>query len=132
MAPFLTRIPERTIQLGGFEISAGQLIVMSIFAMGRMTENFAEPEKYWPRRWERDGGSGKQLGVRNSFASLPFGHGIRNCIGKIIAEEAIKDLVSNAAMRYRLTDLNKPQKIDMTMKFTGKPDSEIKLGISRR
>jgi len=132
VAPFLTRIPERTIQLDGFEVPAGQLIVMSIFAMGRMPEYFTEPEKYWPGRWERDGRSGQHLGVRNSFASLPFGHGIRNCIGKRIAEEAIKDLVSSAAMRYRLTDLNKPQKIDMTMKFTGKPDSQIKLGIRRR
>ena len=132
MAPFLTRIPDRTIQLGGFEVPAGQLILLSIFAMGRMPEYFTEPEKYWPERWERDGISGLHLGVGNSFASLPFGHGIRNCIGKRIAEEAIKDLVSSAALRYRLTNLNEPRKIDMTMKFTGKPDSEIKLGISRR
>ena len=97
-----------------------------------MPEYFTEPEKYSPERWERDGISGLHLGVGNSFASLPFGHGIRNCIGKRIAEEAIKDLVSSAALRYRLTNLNKPRKIDMTMKFTGKPDSEIKLGISRR
>lgn len=131
VAPFLTRIPDRDIQVGGFEVPAGQLILLSIFAMGRMPEYFTEPEKYWPARWDRIGSSGQHLGVRNSFASLPFGHGIRNCIGKKIAEEAIKDLVLNAVLKYRLTDLNKSKGIDMTMNFTGKPDSEIKLGISK-
>jgi len=37
----------------------------------------------------------------------------------------------NAVLKYRLTDLNKSKGIDMTMNFTGKPDSEIKLGISK-
>ena len=108
------------------------MILLSNYAMGRMPEYFKEPEKYWPERWEREKGSGQHLGVRNSYATLPFGHGIRNCIGKKIAEEAIKDLVSNAVLRYRLSDLNKLHELGMTMKFTGKPDSEIKLGIKRR
>ena len=45
VAPFLTRIPRQTIQLGGFEIPAGQLILMSILAFGRMPEYFAEPDR---------------------------------------------------------------------------------------
>ncbi len=56
VAPFLTRIMDREIQLGGVTVPAGQLILMSIYSMGRMEKYFVHPETYWPGRWERRGG----------------------------------------------------------------------------
>jgi ecdysteroid 2-hydroxylase len=54
VAPFLTRIPNRDVEVGGFTVPRGQLILISIFAMGRMSQYFTQPTRYWPGRWERN------------------------------------------------------------------------------
>jgi cytochrome P450 len=74
----------------------------------------------------------QMIGASTGFASLPFGHGVRNCIGKKIAEQAIRELVTETLSKFRLNDLNSTESVDMTMRFTGIPDKEIQIGIRRR
>lgn len=44
-------------------------------------ENFEDPFKFWPERWLSN--SSKE---DVHFSYLPFGHGIRSCLGKNMAE----------------------------------------------
>ncbi|NWI64983.1 CP11B protein, partial [Todus mexicanus] len=54
------------------------LCQVSLYAMGRSPDVFAQPERYDPGRW---------LGnADTSFKALAFGFGARQCIGRRLAE----------------------------------------------
>ena len=50
---------------------------MPIRVTGTMEENFPEPEMFKPERWSR-----KNRDTPNVFGSLPFGFGVRMCVGE--------------------------------------------------
>jgi cytochrome P450 len=66
--------------LGGFEIPAGSICIVSPFAIHHDARWFADPEKFDPERWNP--------GARESqpkFSYFPFGGGARVCIGERFA-----------------------------------------------
>ena len=50
---------------------------MPIRVAGTLPENFPDPEQFKPERWSR-----KSKDTANVFGSLPFGFGVRMCVGK--------------------------------------------------
>ena len=54
------------------------LVVMPIRVAGQLPDNFPEPEKFKPERWSR-----KNKDTVNVFGSLPFGFGVRMCVGEL-------------------------------------------------
>lgn len=52
-------------------------VVMPIRVAGTLPDNFPDPERFKPERWSR-----KNKDTTNVFGSLPFGFGVRMCVGK--------------------------------------------------
>ena len=48
---------------------------------GRLAEVFPNPESFQPSRWEKE--EGTEVIPYHMFASLPFGFGVRSCVGKL-------------------------------------------------
>ena len=136
VAPFLTRILDKPIKLSeewNEEIlKKDQLILMSSYAMSRNDKYFESPERFWPERWERV--EKKQLrgvsGDDGSFASLPFGHGARRCIGIKIAENQMTYFLARVLQTFKFQSENKNE-VKYQMKLIGMPDQPIHVSLSK-
>jgi cytochrome P450 len=75
--PLVGRVLKRPYRLGGYDLPTGTTVAANIFLAHRNPDVYPEPEAFRPERW---------LGVRPDPASwLPFGGGIRRCIGAAFA-----------------------------------------------
>nr|AKH03535.1 cytochrome P450 315A1 [Paracyclopina nana] len=129
VAPFLTRIQQKPLEAEEYFIDEGQLILVSIYAMGHDNSCFPNPEQFDPRRWSRDPESGKLKGVNDAFASLPFGFGTRSCIGKRLAEQQMEYFLNKFFATFELDVLNRVQ---YEMKLIGVPDARINFKLIQK
>ena len=126
IAPFLTRILDKPVRLteewNENILKKDQLILLSTYAMSRNSDNFDGPDEFCPERWEKQ---------RNSFASLPFGHGARKCIGMKLAENQMVYFLVKLLGNFRLKSENQNE-VKYKMKLIGVPDRPIKISLCRK
>ncbi|KAM0726079.1 putative cytochrome P450 12a5, mitochondrial [Formica fusca] len=83
--PYLTRSLSSAISLHGYTIPKGTFVIMANQITSQREEHFEDPGKYLPERWlkqnEHAHGNSYQ-----EYSCLPFGHGVRACLGKDMAE----------------------------------------------
>ncbi|XP_013858472.1 cytochrome P450 27C1 [Austrofundulus limnaeus] len=76
------RITQDDLVVGGYFIPKGTQLALCHYSTSRDEENFTNASEFQPDRWVR-----KDMTDRvDNFGSIPFGHGIRSCIGRRIAE----------------------------------------------
>lgn len=82
VVPLNSRImAEKDVIIGGHFFPKKTSFTMCHYAISQDEKTFPEPSKFKPERWLRDGR------VRpNPFGSIPFGFGVRGCVGRRIAE----------------------------------------------
>uniref|UniRef100_A0A8B9GBS9 Cytochrome P450 27C1 n=1 Tax=Amazona collaria TaxID=241587 RepID=A0A8B9GBS9_9PSIT len=74
------RVTQKDLIVGGYLIPKG--LALCHYATSYSEENFSMANEFRPERWLRKDNFDR---VEN-FGSIPFGYGIRSCIGKRIAE----------------------------------------------
>ena len=62
--------------IGGYHIPAGAIVALSPYTLHRHPTFWLEPEKFDPERFTPE-----QEAARHRFAYIPFGAGVRKCIG---------------------------------------------------
>ncbi|XP_051937895.1 sterol 26-hydroxylase, mitochondrial isoform X1 [Hippocampus zosterae] len=72
---------EKSICVGGYHFSKNTVFTFCHYAISHDEEIFPEPFTFKPERWLRDGRERP-----NAFGSIPFGFGVRGCVGRRIAE----------------------------------------------
>jgi pentalenene oxygenase len=77
---FLSRRPTVDVEIAGYRIPAGSTVLFSPYALHRDPGLYPEPDRFDPERW-RPGGCAEL--PRISY--VPFGAGIRSCIGEQFA-----------------------------------------------
>lgn len=75
----ITRRAAEPDVVGGYRIEPGTLVLISTYAVQRDPRLWPEPDVFRPERWTGDSGRGPR------WSYLPFGAGIRQCIGKDFA-----------------------------------------------
>lgn len=98
VAPYLTRALDKDIELNGYRIPRGKMIVMSLYSTGRNEKYFKSAESFRPERWMRNKKDGHE--VINSYAYLPFGLGTRSCIGRRVAEVQMQLLLARVSRAF--------------------------------
>jgi len=121
--PILTRVLPSDIALSNFRIPKGAYMVMDAQAAGLREQDFEKADKFVPERW---------LEPENihPFASIPFGHGSRSCVGKVLAEVQIgvclAKIIRNFLIEYNYGPIHGT---DNVISF---PDKPLRLSFIER
>jgi cytochrome P450 len=97
--PPVWRIGRRALvdyEVGGYDVPAGSIVVLSPFVTQRDERFFPGPLRFDPERWTPE-----EQARRPRFAYFPFGGGPRTCIGDGFAMLEGKLLLATLARRWR-------------------------------
>ncbi|MDX6687580.1 MAG: cytochrome family [Baekduia sp.] len=95
VVPFVGRRLTQPQTIGGWDLPAGAKVSPSIHLVHRREDLYPEPAAFRPERW---------LGVRtNPYTFLPFGGGVRRCLGASFAETEMRAVLSAIVSTLRVT-----------------------------
>jgi cytochrome P450 len=92
VVPIVARLLQEELQVGDYALPRGTRVTPSIYLTNRNPRVYANPESFQPERFLQDG--------PDTFAWIPFGGGIRRCIGASFAQLEMKLM-----LRTMLADL---------------------------
>lgn len=119
----------RTLQndtiICGYKVPKGVQVVFPTVVTGNMEKYVTDAKIFKPMRWLKE--STKTL---HPFASLPYGHGARMCLGRRFADLEIQVLLAKLIRSYKLEYHHKPLKYKVTFMYA--PDGELKFKVLPR
>lgn len=90
--------------IGGYELPAGTFVMPAIAAMHYREDLFPDPEEFRPERFLE--------GKPDTYVWIPFGGGVRRCIGAAFAEYEMRIVLREFVERAELSAVNpKPEKV---------------------
>lgn len=138
--------------LGGYQVPRGTVAVTQNLVACRLAQNFPEADAFRPERWLRNG-AGRRADAVHPYLVLPFGHGMRACIARRMAEQSMLVLVLNVRNRtlnkgegcgiynwfssqvvrhFELTWCGATEHLDIVTHLINKPDQPVRIGFKRR
>jgi cytochrome P450 len=82
VVPIVVRMLQDELQVGPYRLPAGTRVTPSIYLTNRNPRAYADPEEFRPERYLESG--------PETFSWIPFGGGIRRCIGAAFAQLEMK------------------------------------------
>ncbi|XP_035225575.1 probable cytochrome P450 12a4, mitochondrial, partial [Stegodyphus dumicola] len=119
------RTLDHDVVICGYRIPANTMIFCILHVIYRDEKYFKDADQYKPERWLN-----KEEKLTNPYAFLPFGTGVRSCIGRRLAElEMIciaTEIIRNFKVEYHYED------IDMYTRMVNCPDRPLKFTFIER
>jgi cytochrome P450 len=94
----IRREPVEDVEIAGYTVPEGSLLILPTWVMHRDARFWARPEQFRPERWLDDGPATD----RPDFAYFPFGGGPRHCIGHRFAMTEAQLVVATLASQWEL------------------------------
>uniref|UniRef100_A0A0D9Z4N9 Cytochrome P450 n=1 Tax=Oryza glumipatula TaxID=40148 RepID=A0A0D9Z4N9_9ORYZ len=115
-APFLLpHQAETTTQVGGYTVSKGTRVLVNVWAIGRDSKVWSDPDKFMPERFLQS-----EVDLRGrDFELIPFGSGRRICPGLPLAVRMVHLMLASLLHRFEWRLLPEVEKngVDMAEKF---------------
>jgi cytochrome P450 len=89
----------REIELAGFRLPAGTLVMPAIAAIHFREDLYPEPDEFRPERFLQ--------GTPDAYTWIPFGGGVRRCIGASFAQFEMRVIIRTILERVRLRAANR-------------------------
>jgi cytochrome P450 len=122
----MSRQAMEDVNIGGYDVAKGSLILISPYVMHRDLRYFEEPERFLPERWAND--FEKRI---PRYAYFPFGGGPRVCIGQGFAMMETQLILATIAQRYYLS-LAPDQQVEMQPMITLRPRNGLRMTVKLR
>ena len=90
------------MEIGGHLLPAGVSVAPSIYLLHRRPEIYPEPERFRPERFLET--------PPGTYTWIPFGGGVRRCLGGAFAEYEMKVVLRELVARRRLRPVGEPEK----------------------
>lgn len=94
-------ITEKETEINGFLFPKNTQFVLCHYVVSRDPSVFPEPDSFQPHRWLRKR-EDDNSGIQHPFGSVPFGYGVRSCLGRRIAELEMQLLLSRLIQKYEV------------------------------
>ncbi|MGO1050821.1 cytochrome P450 [Crossiella sp. CA198] len=109
----LMRRANREVDLGGLRLQPGDEVIVSPYTMHFDERSFPDPDRFDPDRW-----SPERTAAVPEGAYIPFGAGMRQCIGNSFALTELLTAIATVAAQWRLVPVpDRPVRV----KFTNAP-----------
>ncbi|MGH7788321.1 MAG: cytochrome P450 [Candidatus Binatia bacterium] len=95
--PVIPRVATADVDVAGYRIRQGSMVIVSPIHTHHMPEWFPEPTRFDPERFA----PGRAEDERHTHAWIPFGGGPHLCIGMHFAELQVKAIMHQLVQRYR-------------------------------
>jgi cytochrome P450 len=118
LTPTVWDIPRLAIEdheVDGYVIPAGSVVLMSPYVIHRDPRWYSEPERFEPERWTSE----DHRGIPR-YAYVPFGAGVRMCIGQPFALMEATLMLATICQRWRL-QLEPDHPVEMAAVMTLRP-----------
>jgi cytochrome P450 len=122
----LERRAARDVEMGGYAIPAGSLVLASQYLVHRDARWYPAPERFDPERWS----PGRDV-ERPRFSYFPFGAGTRVCIGEQFAWMEGVLLLAAIGRRWRLAH-EPTHRVGVEPLVTLRPRSGMRMRLERR
>ncbi|XP_073074193.1 sterol 26-hydroxylase, mitochondrial isoform X2 [Manis javanica] len=124
-------IMEKEIEVGGFLFPKNTLFVLCHYVVSRDPSTFSEPESFQPHRWLRNSQS-DNLRSQHPFGSVPFGYGVRGCLGRRIAELEMQLLLFRLVQQYKMVLAPETGEVRSLARIILVPDKKVGLRFLQR
>jgi cytochrome P450 len=110
--------------VGGYELPAGTFVLPAIAALHYREDAFPQPYEFRPERFLED--------KADNYAWIPFGGGVRRCIGAAFAEYEMRTILREFVERAELRPAGaKPEKVRVR-NITLAPAKNTRVVLERR
>jgi cytochrome P450 len=117
----------KPIMIDQIQLVPGDFVGLSTYVMHRHPNSFELADQYIPARWITENGFYRP----KPHEFFPFSHGSRNCIGKILAETEIFNMIKFLFNQFDLKLITK-EKVEAKAFIALKPDQKILVEFKRR
>ena len=93
LEPLIVRMVGKPYRLGPYELDPGTLIACNGYALHLSEEHYSEPERFLPERFLEQG--------PDKHTWIPFGGGVRHCLGRSLATYEMKYILSTLVQQFR-------------------------------
>ena len=115
-----------TCEIGGYEVPARSIVIVSQWVTHRDARWFSEPERFEPGRWTPE-----FKAALPKYAFFPFGGGPRRCVGEGFAWMELVLLVAATASRWRFENLNAQPVLPEPL-ITLRPKGGLRMRVRER
>lgn len=123
--PGIARTLQTDLVLSNYLVPKNTLVFCNFMVTCRLPQYFEDPDSYNPNRWERTGKIKGDL----AYSLLPFGHGVRKCIGHNFAELEIYVALAKLIKNFKVStiDNQNANTLDLSYKFIVVPEKPVTL-----